>query len=117
MEEYADLADDEQVKRGLVAVADSCYRTSKTEHAWSHDYCLFRAYATAYRYTGDPKYLGYLRESVVEAWPTQKHIVNPDRSQWRGRDLRVLTSKTGIASFAMTTLPYALWALAREDKE
>lgn len=117
MEEYADLADDEQAKRGLVAVADSCYRTSKTEHSWSHDYCLFRAYATAYRYTGDPKYLGYVRQVVEEGWPVQKRLVNRDRSRWRGSELRLLTSKTGLGSFAMTTLPYALWALAQEDKE
>jgi hypothetical protein len=143
MEEYADLTGDDAVKRGLVAVADACYRTSKTEHTWSHDYCLFRTYATAYRYTRDPKYLGYLREVVGDsvplgllapaaadqpgsdvepphrdqghpqgAWPMQKHLVSPDRKDWRGPRLEVYTSKTSIASFAMTTLPYALWALS-----
>jgi hypothetical protein len=111
LEEYADLTGDDAVKRGLVAVADACYRTSKTDHTWSHDYCLFRAYATAYRYTGDPKYLGYLREVVEESWPVQKHLVNPDRKDWRGPRVEVYTSKTSIASFAMTTLPYALWML------
>jgi len=115
MEEYADLTDDDRVKRGLVAVADSCHRTSKTEHSWSHDYCLFRTYAAAYRYTRDPKYLDYLREVVHEGWPGRKHLVNPDRSEWRGPDLRVYTSKTSLGSFAMTTLPYGLRALSEGE--
>jgi len=116
MEEYADLTDDEAVKRGLIALAESCHRTSQTEHTWSHDYCLFRTYAAAYRYSGDTRYLRYLREVVEEGWPTRAHLVNPERSCWRGGDLRVHVSKTAIASFAMTTLPYALWALAQEPK-